>query len=485
MTRVLILLHRWLGVAFCLLFAMWFATGIVMHFVPFPALKESERFAGLAPLDIGPIAYGPAEAIAAAGIYDATRLRLLQRIDGPVYLIEARLVRKALRAADLAEVTVPSEGLALAIAMDYARRRRLSSSVAQAKRLESYDQWTVSDAYDRHRPLFRIALGDSLGTELYVSSTTGEVVLSTTRGERQWNYVGSVAHWIYPTALRSHPAAWSMLIRWLSFLALIGALSGSLVGMLRIKISSRRPFLPYSGLQVWHHRLGLTCMLFVLTWTFSGWLSMDSGQLFSTGIPAIAESLAVSGRPDWKTLSADELRRVGRGAKEVEWFAFGGRIYRRERFAADRQQLAVSEGHTDIAWPAHALLSADDVNAIAGRLAPACDPAVAVTSRDAYAPADAQIVRLVCGDDWYEIDAASGQLLETRDSSRRAYRWLYGALHTFDVPALVSRPRLRTALIVGLCGCGFVFSLTGVVIAWRRLRSCASGSRDDQRRWCT
>ena len=34
--RALILLHRWLGVAFCLLFAMWFATGIVMHFVPFP-----------------------------------------------------------------------------------------------------------------------------------------------------------------------------------------------------------------------------------------------------------------------------------------------------------------------------------------------------------------------------------------------------------------------------------------------------------------
>jgi hypothetical protein len=39
--RALILLHRWPGVAFCLLFAMWFATGIVMHLVPFPALPES------------------------------------------------------------------------------------------------------------------------------------------------------------------------------------------------------------------------------------------------------------------------------------------------------------------------------------------------------------------------------------------------------------------------------------------------------------
>ena len=31
--------------AFCLLFAMWFATGIVMHFVPYPTLTEAERVA--------------------------------------------------------------------------------------------------------------------------------------------------------------------------------------------------------------------------------------------------------------------------------------------------------------------------------------------------------------------------------------------------------------------------------------------------------
>ena len=46
--RALVLLHRWLGVAFGLLFAMWFVTGIVMHFVPFPALTETERVEGLA-----------------------------------------------------------------------------------------------------------------------------------------------------------------------------------------------------------------------------------------------------------------------------------------------------------------------------------------------------------------------------------------------------------------------------------------------------
>ena len=33
------------------LFAMWFSTGIVMHFVPFPGLTEAERIDGLTPID--------------------------------------------------------------------------------------------------------------------------------------------------------------------------------------------------------------------------------------------------------------------------------------------------------------------------------------------------------------------------------------------------------------------------------------------------
>jgi hypothetical protein len=36
--HVLVLLHRWLGVALCLPIALWFASGIIMHFVPFPAV---------------------------------------------------------------------------------------------------------------------------------------------------------------------------------------------------------------------------------------------------------------------------------------------------------------------------------------------------------------------------------------------------------------------------------------------------------------
>ena len=82
----------------------------------------------------------------------------------------------------------------------------------------------------------------------------------------------------------------------------------------------------------------------------------------------------------------------------------------------------------------------------------------------------APVYRLACGDVWYHIDAASGVALEKLDSSRRAYRWFYSALHTLDIPALMATPAVRTVLIVALCAVGLAFSLSGVVIGWRRLR---------------
>ena len=102
---------------------------------------------------------------------------------------------------------------------------------------------------------------------------------------RAWNYVGSVAHWIYPAVLRSHPAAWRPLMWWLSLIALIGARAGAKSACCALATTERAVLRPIAAGRRWHHWLGLGCMLFVLTWIFSGWLSMDDGRLFSTGKP--------------------------------------------------------------------------------------------------------------------------------------------------------------------------------------------------------
>jgi uncharacterized iron-regulated membrane protein len=478
MTRALILLHRWLGVAFCLFFAMWFATGIVMHFVPFPALTEAERFGGLAPIDARAVRHGPAEAVAASKIKDVERVRLLQRSDGPVYLVTGPSGTRVLSAADLSSAAVTSEQLALAIAVDHARRRGLDASQATLAALADYDQWTVPNGLDPHRPLFRIALHDGPGTELYVSSTTGEVVRDTTRAERWWNYAGSVPHWIYPTALRSHWAAWDRTVWWLSLIAAIAATTGAVLGIVRLRIARRRLASPYRGWHAWHHWLGLGSSIFVLTWIVSGWLSMDHGRLFSLDKLSEMEAKAVTGTPAWDTLAPDALQQLSAQAREVEWFTFRGQIQRRERILLGIQHLFVAGADENAD---RAFLAADDVSAIGPMLASGCRAAVTIAAGDSYSIEStvpgAPVYRLVCGDVWYHIDAASGVALEKLDASRRAYRWFYSALHTLDIPALLAAPAMRTILIVAFCAVGLAFSLSGVVIGWRRLRMTLSSTR--------
>jgi uncharacterized membrane protein len=297
--RPLILLHRCFGVAFCLLFAMWFASGIVMHFVPFPAQSESARIAALLPIDLARIGATPAQAIAASGIAEPVRVRLIERADGPVYIVSGSDVSgadklKALRATDLGAAALRSADAAIVLAAPGAvlgeqpthpHDTNVSSAVAI-----SADQWTVSAQYGPHRPLYRVALDDPAGTQLYVSASTGEIVLTTTREQRFWNYLGSIAHWIYPMPLRQHLSLWTAVLWWLALLAAIGAGLGAVIGISRIELRGQRLVSPYQGLQAWHHWFGLICMPFVLTWIVSGWLSLDNGQLFSNGKLTPAQS---------------------------------------------------------------------------------------------------------------------------------------------------------------------------------------------------
>ena len=470
--KALVLLHRWLGVGFCLLFAMWFASGIVMHFVPFPSLTEAERFAGLLPIDVSQLQHGPNEAVVASHIKDARRVRLIQRDDGPVYIVSGSSNPTALHAADLSDAAVMSEPVALEIAKAHARQRGFDAMRAVVAGVADYDQWSVPNGYDNHRPLYRIALHDPDGTELYVSSMTGEVVLDTARYQRAWNYLGSVVHWIYPTILRRNWAAWDKIVWTLSLMALMAAVTGVALGIIKLQVSRTGLGSPFRGWHAWHHILGLFTATFVVTWIFSGWLSMDHGLLFSRGRLTPVEASAVAPTPDWANLHG-EILSIAATSKEVEWFAFGDRFYRRERTGVAAQSLSAIGSRTG-ASPPQPYLTAEEVDHLVRRIAPDCAAPFIVGPNDSYpvspSMSGSPVYRSICGDVWFQIDGGTGAVLERLDGSRRAYRWAYTALHTLDFPILSARPMLRSGLIVVLCGIGFVFSMTGAVIGWRRLR---------------
>lgn len=471
MMGVIVLSHRWLGIAFCLLFAMWFASGIVMHFVPFPSLTEAERFAGLAPVELAQVVIGAADAVASSGVAGATRVRLIRRSDGPVYIVSGAVLTRAVRASDGQDATVKTAGVALAIAQAHARSRGIDAAQAGIVARGNYDQWTVPNGFDRHRPLFRVALGDEAGREVYVSSPTGEVVLDTTRSERGWNLAGSVLHWIYPTVLRRDWQLWDRVVWTLSLFASVSALLGAVLGIVRIKRRGGVLGSPYRGWHALHHLIGLAATIFVLTWIVSGWLSMDHGLLFSRGQLTTGEVGEVDAAPDWKTVSS--LGAMPSPAREIEWFAFKGDLYRRDRTSLAGQTLTRA-GEPPRSGQA-GVLNAQEIASLIARLASGCGAPVVLADNDDY-PAQsvvpgAPVYRSRCADLWFDIDGADGRVLQRLDASRRAYRWTYSALHTLDFPVLMAHPRLRDVLIVGLCALGLMFSITGIVIGWRRLRS--------------
>lgn len=472
MMGAIVLLHRWLGIASCLLFAMWFATGIVMHFVPFPSLTETERFAGLSPVDRAEVRIAVADAVTASGIADARRVRLIQLSDGPVYVVSGAARVRAVSASDGRDAAVNSSDVALAIAREHAGQRGLDPARATIIAHSDYDQWSVPNGFDRHRPLFHVALNDSAGTEIYVSSRTGEVVLDTKRSERGWNWAGSVVHWIYPTVLRSNWALWDRVVWTLSLLASIAALLGAVLGVVRIRRRGRSIGSPYRGWHALHHIIGLVATVFVLTWIFSGWLSMDHGRLFSRGELTPAEAEMAYASPDWSKAPLYGPQPVPASLREVEWFSFGVTVYRRDRTGLDSQTLVQATGPSN--GEHKGFLDARDIEGLTSRLAAGCSAPIIVAANDDYlaepAVPGAPVYRARCGGLWFDIDGADGRVLQRLDASRRAYRWVYTGLHTLDFPVLMAHPLLRDVVVVGLCLLGLVFSVTGIVIGWRRLR---------------
>jgi len=67
-------------------------------------------------------------------------------------------------------------------------------------------------------------------------------------------------------------------------------------------------------------------MIFVLTWIFSGWLSMDSRRLFSTGALTAEEAGKINSAPAWDILPKDEWRSASVAVKEIGMVCLHGKF---------------------------------------------------------------------------------------------------------------------------------------------------------------
>jgi len=505
--RVIIYTHRWLGIAGCLLFVAWFASGIVMMYARMPSLSAEERLARLGGLDLATARVSPAEIIEREHLAP-TGIRIAMLRGRPVYRI-ALGQREATVFGDTGELLHPV-GPDEAVAIAKAFFPEHTETIAYGSRLLDSDQWTLSSTVRSLMPLHRVNIGDPAGSMLYVAEPTGEPVLKTTRSGRVWGYLGAVIHWIYFTPLRRQSTLWAQSIIWVSIAGSVMCLTGLVWGVWRFspvgrfRLKRERSHSPYAGMMLWHHYAGLAFGLTTFTWILSGLLSMDPWDWHPGTTPTRQQREALAGGPLRADMLTVERLRTAVAAlsssfapKEVELLQFAG-----DSFLVAYRAAGVGEDHewTDTdrsAFPPRKLeqqivaLSAPERGAFS-RFSNAHVSTVARTVMSEHRIAEESwldrydayyydrqgalplpVLRLQYADannTWLYFDPFRGAVARREERLTRLNRWLYHGLHSLDFPFLYyRRPLWDVALIVLSIG-GIVSSVTTIAPALRRFR---------------
>lgn len=496
--RYLHLFHRWAGIALCAFFALWFASGIFMMYVEYPALTMEERLERAPSLDFSTARLSPAEAVARLEPGDfgtsgsprknveipvvgrdatPTDIRLAQIRRRPAYVV-------SVGGGAQPRVVFADDGEVLGGMNESQARNAAAEFFPEAEpvhlgRVQS-DQWTVSSAMNAHRPLHHISIGDAAGTEAYVSSSTGQVVRDSTRRERVLNYFAAVTHWIYPHFLRKFPEAWSWVINILAGFGCVFALSGMWIGILRARRRQPSPKSTSRRLVHWHYLLGCVFGAVILTWVFSGWMSMNPGSLNPSREPSAGERLVFSG----KDLTAGDFAGIlvsPEGAVEgilthhaghayVAWRGRDGKLHHEPAnrdspaFLKPEEMAArvLAEAHTlmpDSPPPTLTELTSYNTYYYSRKPGPDARPLPAV--RAVFADAQAT---------WFHLDPETGRIVDRSTRTNRLFRHLYNGLHSFDWWWLYSRRPLWDVTVIVFSLGGFSLSMLGVVIGIRRLR---------------
>lgn len=524
--RLVYLTHRWTGISGCLLMLVWFVSGIVMLYVGYPKLTPWERLAALPELDtqqccvslhealpehaampgsvvLTSIAGSPAYVIKTAQgmqVYGGTERHADQQ--QPLSVTEEQAVQAAAHfiAQDADAGTVFPNGKADDAASG--PPAPLPQATYRGQTVE--DRWTHSRGLDAHRPLHVVDVQAAEPVTLYVSSSTGQVMLDAPRSQQLWNYVGAWLHWLYMFRSTSTDPVWTWIVIVLSLAGTVSAVTGLLVGLWRWRFRSRYKSGSHSPYREpwmkWHHVTGLVFGAFVCTWIFSGLMSMNPEGMFS---PAHRPDLAAyAGNPPLPSeplsdpaavihaLHAQKFRPA-----ELAWLGLGGEAY---VLAHDRQAdtriIRLHEGKLVVShtW------KPDEVTAAARRLfkAEATYESV-VRDYDAYyyqRHPEAMNGALVRGlpalrMDFQDpdrsrvyIDLNTGQVATSVSRQARVGRWLFYFLHSWDTPGLLNTRSWRDAVLIILSLGGIIISVAGIVIAWRRLRRHGLGAQGQRQR---
>jgi hypothetical protein len=500
--RLLIFVHRWLGVVLSVIFMIWFLSGIVMMYWTYPEVSGGDRLRRAPTLDPARISISPEQALAAAGREpDSGPLRLGSFDGRPVY----RVGRSGGGRGAATEMVYADDGTVSRV-IDAAMMDRAAATWAGRPRsdatkqaVEDVDQWTVGGLRNV-RPLFKYSWPD--GQQVYVNGTTGDVVQYTTTASRFWAYLGAIPHWLYFTPLRKHPPEWSAVVVWSSLIGTLAALIGIVIVVWmysprkRYRYAGAPTSIPYRGWKRWHAIAGLFFGVVTTTWAFSGLLSMGPFPIMDrlTDLTVPAAAAGADGRNRADRLDVTAVLRGG-GAlplaayagrspreaiaavpdfeiKELEWTSFAGRALYLATAGTGETRLIPVHGE-----PRRMLDPADVMNVLRDAIGANLAEIRVMDQYDAYyldrhraRPLPVVYARLhdAVGTRYY-VDPKTAAVVGQYSARSWVNRWLYHGLHSLDFPWLYNYRPLWDIVVIGLMLGGTSLCVTSLVMTWRVL----------------
>jgi hypothetical protein len=465
--RLVLLLHRYLGIAVGALMLMWCLSGIVMMYVSYPALDEGTRLKHLEPLDWGGCCKLP------PAVPDTQSISQIQ-----VEMLAGHPVLTFGRGSKSRPIDLLTGSFLGGVSVAQARAAavRFGSAEPSLLGLIDHDQWTVGGEYESQRPLYRFAAGDEARSDIYVSSITGRVVQVTTARQRFWNWIGSVPHWLYFAQLRRHAVLWSQVVIYTSLLGCFLAGVGIYLGVYQLAVQPKGSWSPYRGFNLWHHIGGLLFGVFALTWVLSGLLSMNPwGWLEGAGAQAETLQLHETLEPGATRMTAvlqalSEAR--PKDIVSIKGAPLDGRLYFIASTAGGGRRRLDATGLPAPLSGAELMFVARILDSSGASPAPQSmreDDDFYFSHHSAVAALP--VYRVIDGASGtrYYVDPVSGMIVAKIDRSAQAYRWLHEGLHRLDfAAALRGRPQWDLIMLLLMTGVTEVCG-TGAYLGYRHL----------------
>lgn len=470
--------HRILGVLLCLLFFMWFASGIVMIYHSFPRASQEyklQRQAALRAADLLPMDSLMSMFPDTASLQSAS---VEMRFDRPAISMRGKGVPPALYMDDFGPVEKFDEAVRLKTLQLWC-----SSPILKIDTLEKVDQWIPFGGYNKEMPIYKYYFADDESHQLYMSSKDGRVLQFTDKESRFWAWVGAIPHWVYFTSLRQHQTLWIEFVKWAAGIGCIMCLLGFALAFIDWRKQKGKGFFhsPYQKRWYkWHFVSGVVFGLFAITFAFSGLMSLRDIPDWMKKAPKTEKRRGGGMFPsrmnsmlplDAYKLDYRQVVAASDSVKSITWSSWNRYPYYTVRYSHSSVRIDASDTTQIKPFVLTEEMIRKDVARQLGDSVQWKMDLLTTEDQDYYGRKKERVplpvYRIIVDDDMHTRMYYNPTTLRKRtvDDDGRTRRFLYSGLHSLNIKFLTDRPVLWNIVMYTLMLGGTFLSLTGIVVS--------------------